>query len=72
MTEIESGVQWDAKNIMNDYTNGTYDQNEDDLDMAANNSAKLFERSRIKALAGKTKNVYLVIVNIWLKSYIRI
>ena len=64
MTEIESGVQWDAKNIMNDYTNGTYDQNEDDLDMAANNSAKLFERSRIKALAGKTKNVYLVIVNI--------
>ena len=38
---------------MSDYQNGTYDQNEDDLDMAANNSAKLFERSRIKALSGK-------------------
>ena len=53
MTEIETGVHWDANNIMNDYTNGSYEQNEDDLDIAANNSAKLFERSRIKALAGK-------------------
>ena len=52
MTEVEQNVHWDANNIMNDYTNGTYDQNEDDLDIAANNSAKLFERSRIKALAG--------------------
>lgn len=44
MTEIESyqnntGVRWDPGQI------------EDDFDAAAN-SAKLFERSRIKALAG--------------------
>ena len=48
MTEIEQvgdGTRWE---IPNNYSN----EMDEDVD-AANNSAKLFERSRIKALAGK-------------------
>ena len=49
MTEIEqmqAPPGWGNSNINeNDYM-------EEDLDDVANNSAKLFERSRIKALAG--------------------
>lgn len=50
MTEIEhnlihDGVGW-QNNIQND------NMNEDDEWEGGNNSAKLFERSRIKALAG--------------------
>ena len=47
MTEIEQvgdGTRWE---IPNNYSNEM-----DDMDDGANNSAKLFERSRIKALAG--------------------
>ena len=40
MTEIENNVRWDPGVI------------EEDFD-AGNNSSKLFERSRIKALAGE-------------------
>ena len=50
MTEIEQvgDGRWE---ITNNYTN----ENEEDFD-GANNSAKLFERSRIKALAGECKH----------------
>ena len=50
MTEIEQvgDGRWE---ITHNYTN----ENEDDFD-GANNSAKLFERSRIKALAGECKD----------------
>ena len=56
MTEIEhnlinDGVGW--QNNLNDNIN------EDDDWEGGNNSAKLFERSRIKALAGKTFLTYL-------------
>ena len=43
MTEIENNVRWDPGVI------------EEDFD-AGNNSSKLFERSRIKALAGELWN----------------
>ena len=52
MTEVESaqtGLLWDhANNVNNIMDNG--DEEIEDLE---NNSAKLFERSRIKALAGE-------------------
>ncbi len=44
MTEIAPSTRWD-----NQYDN--INENEDDWE-GGNNSAKLFERSRIKALAG--------------------
>ena len=47
MTEIDTqaGVRWDS-NV------DAVNEDEEDFD-GANNSAKLFERSRIKALAGR-------------------
>ena len=42
MTDIQQAPQWDSNNVAD---------NEDDFE-GGNNSAKLFERSRIKALAG--------------------
>ena len=56
MTEFDSGqngadnMRWDQSNNVNE------DMEDEDLE---NNSAKLFERSRIRALAGKLfKNVF--------------
>lgn len=62
MTEIEhGGVRWPENNTL-DYHNDQLDneQNEDDWD-GANNSAKLFERSRIKALAGECPLTFVII-----------
>ena len=45
MTEIEQGQRWEQQNNIN--------ENEDEM-FEEGNPAKLFERSRIKALAGQS------------------
>jgi len=46
-----NGMRWDPSSGVNNIM-----EMEDDLEDLENNSAKLFERSRIKALAGKQLN----------------
>ena len=59
MTEVEhmpsTGVRWESGQIEDDFEGG-------------NNSAKLFERSRIKALAGKFREVTCYTMKQELKS----
>ena len=56
MTEVHqayNSVRWEPDRNGQFYQNGNGEQNNDFDDDGGANSAKLFERSRIKALAGR-------------------
>lgn len=59
MTEIEQYPMNDGVGWQNNIRNDT--MNEDDEWEGGNNSAKLFERSRIKALSGNSDSKVIII-----------